>query len=319
MHGIGANSRWGDPETAHELWLATQSAYNRYQNASSALDALMAMSSDVAASERNLHVEAAAGIQRTAFENYIEARLQLGEFMLSTESTDDVPEADVTGEDGHQAPTESKISGRILRATVAALLCLTALGLRDLARERGHSRDLENAREEVSAALNQAQSEVQDLAHQVEALKAAELAVPPSARAAVARVRTDHGRLNQTAARLTQSGRPISRNHKELQKSGWYREFTLTPGKHSERIGPMGLTLVRVDPRHQAFDLSIAVDNLVPQKKRMTIYEPVWFDWSGRPGAVEVVVTRVNRDLVQGYLSTPKYSRLPGERRRSRV
>jgi hypothetical protein len=81
----------------------------------------------------------------------------------------------------------------------------------------------------------------------------------------------------------------------------------------------MGLTLVRVDSRHQAFDLSIAVDNLIPQKKRMTIDEPVWFDRSGRPGAVEVVVTRVNRDLVQGYLSIPKYSRIPGERRRSRV
>ena len=47
-------------------------------DASAALDALTAMSpAGVDSAERNLQIDAAAAVQRTAFEDYIEARLQL--------------------------------------------------------------------------------------------------------------------------------------------------------------------------------------------------------------------------------------------------
>jgi hypothetical protein len=58
---------------------------------------------------------------------------------------------------------------------------------------------------------------------------------------------------------------------------------------------------------HKFADLSITVDHLRPNRKRVNPYEPVWIDLSGRPKAVELVVYQINRDRVRGYLNEPKY------------
>jgi hypothetical protein len=106
----------------------------------------------------------------------------------------------------------------------------------------------------------------------------------------------------------------VARSHEEvvqLQKRGErnYHEFTFTPSKHAERIGGIALSVANVDPQRKSFDVSITVDNRTLNKKRVSLYEPVWFDLSGRPKAVELVVNQINWDRLQGYLSEPKSPR----------
>jgi hypothetical protein len=185
--------------------------------------------------------------------------------------------------------------------------------------ERRQSPDLEAARDAANLALNQTQKQVQALARQVEELKAKDQDMARSASAA-ALMKTNGVRSGQTATpSLASGGRSIARNHQELvhlqkRSERHYREFTLTPWKHSERIGPIGLTVLQVDPEHKFLDLSITVDNLTPKRKRVNLYEPVWIDWNGRPRAVELVFNRIDRDRMQGYLSEPKYRRIAGRR-----
>jgi hypothetical protein len=98
----------------------------------------------------------------------------------------------------------------------------------------------------------------------------------------------------------------------QLQKRGdrTYREFTLSPWQRSERIGPIGLTVLSVDQQRKSFDLAISVGNLESTKRRVGLYEPVWIDLHGHPKAVEVVINGLEGNRVEGYLSEPKYPRL---------
>jgi hypothetical protein len=306
------------PGGEHDLWLSMKSAHNRYQDASAALDALTAMSpAGVDSAERNLQIESAAAGQRAAFEDYIEARLQLSEFMVSklqpTESGESQEVGEGSGSGSGSGPRVSRIA---ILAVVAAFLFPTAFGLGFLAHERKRTRDLEAARDEANAELTQIRKQIQGLAGRMEALKAANQSVS----AAVAGMRASRVRAVKVPARAPvrttlPSGGRVARNHQEvvqLEKKGerTYREFTLTPSKQSERVGPIGLKVLRVDPQRKSFELSIAVDNLAPNKKRINLYESVWIDLRGRPKAVELVVNRIDRDRVQGYVSEPKYPRM---------
>ena len=301
------------PGGEHDLWLSMKSAHNRYKDASASLDALTAMSpAGVDSAERNLQIEAAAAEQRTSFEDYIEARLQLSEFMLSRLSPQ--PEEAEEPQAPDPRPGGGSRGGLLVSriavlAVVAAFLFPTAFGLGFLAHERRRTRDLEAARDEANQELKQMRTQIEGLAGRMEALKAATRSVS----AAVAGIRASRVRAVKVPARApAPSGGRVARNHQELvqlEKRGerTYREFTLTPSKQSERIGPVGLTVLKVDPQRKSFELFIAVDNLAPNRKRVNLYESVWIDLKGRPRAVELVVNRIDRDRVQGYVSEPKY------------
>lgn len=309
MPRIDATTGWDDPGRDHELWLAMQAAHSRYKNASAALNALAAMSLDSVVSERDLHIEAAAGVERNAFENYIEARLQLSEWLLSKKNERPM-EAGIPEEAGQRQGSGSRISGRVLVTVMAALLFSTAFGLGYLLHVRRQKPDLDATRDEAVSALHQTPKQVETPVRPMQPLKAIN---QPRARSASATTRLTKTIRGQFAApSLTSGGRSIARNHQELvqlQKhtERHYREFTLRLWKRSERIGPISLTVLKVNPERKFFDLSISVDNLTPKRRRVNLYEPVWIDWNGRPRALELVVNRMDRYQLQGYLSEPKY------------
>lgn len=313
-----------DPGGEHHLWLAMQAAHKVYKQASATLDALTAMSPRTHSVERDLQIEVAAAEQRTSFENYIEARLQLSEFLLSKQMP-----VDPAVSQGHsQASTPDPARRLVVLGVVAAFLLPSAFGVGFLAHERQRTSQLNAEHIETLAALNQTRALAQDLARRVEALKAANQAATHRVTASPPHSRTTRTRPVQNAALKTKAGAPkvqtataakVARSHQELvqlEKRGdrIYHEFTLTPAKHSERVGPIGLSVGNVDPQHKSFDLSITVDSRTLNKKKVSLYEPVWVDVSGRSKAVEVVVNQINWEHLQGYLSEPKYPRTAWQR-----
>jgi hypothetical protein len=215
MPRSGTNSV-DDRETIHELWLATQAAHNHYKSASAALDELRTIKSwDVVTSDRKPDVDLMVGIERTAFENYIEARLQLSESLLSRRE----------GEPGHEAGSRSRNSGKALLAVIAALLCLMAFELQDLSQVRRQRRDLERGRDTAITALTQKQEQVETLAHQLEALKASNLAKAAATQVRISRPRSsraDLRRLNPNRGRIARKRQELAPLHKQGKR--YYRE-----------------------------------------------------------------------------------------------
>lgn len=130
----------------------------------------------------------------------------------------------------------------------------------------------------------------------------------------VAKNRTDlEGSLNSTRDDLNGS---IARTHEELvvlQKRGErnYFEFDLSKAKQFQRFGPLTLSLRRTDTKHMNYDLMMVVDDNQLSKKHVNLYEPIWIHTESEGQPVQVVVNKISKNFVHGYISAPKYK--PGE------
>ena len=133
---------------------------------------------------------------------------------------------------------------------------------------------------------------------------------------AVAKNRADlEGSINSTRDELNGS---IAKTHDELvalEKRGErnYFEFDLTKSKEFQRVGPMSLSLRKTDTKHKSYDLTMLVDDNELTKKKVNLYEPVWIHLENGGQPVQVVVNRIDKNGVHGYVSAPKYrtSELP--------
>jgi hypothetical protein len=126
----------------------------------------------------------------------------------------------------------------------------------------------------------------------------------------VARNRADlEGNLNSTRDELNGS---IARTHEELvalAKRGErsYFEFDLTKSKQFQRVGPLTLSLRHADTKHKNYDVQMIVDDNQLTKKHVNLYEPIWIHTENESQPVQVVVNRVEKNLIHGYVSAPKY------------
>lgn len=104
----------------------------------------------------------------------------------------------------------------------------------------------------------------------------------------------------------------IAKTHEELvalEKKGErsYFEFELNKSKQFQRFGPVTLSLRKADTKHKNYDLAMIVDDNELNKKKVNLYEPIWIHTESDSQPVQVVVNRISKDLVHGYVSAPKY------------
>jgi outer membrane murein-binding lipoprotein Lpp len=119
------------------------------------------------------------------------------------------------------------------------------------------------------------------------------------------------GSLASTRDELSGS---IGRTHEDvvaLQKRGErnYYEFQLTKSKEFRRIGPLSISLRKVNTKRKSYDLAMFVDDNQMQKKSVNLYEPVWINLEDRPQPVQLVVNQIGKDQIQGYISESKYKK----------
>ncbi|MGH9743205.1 MAG: hypothetical protein ACRD51_12750 [Candidatus Acidiferrum sp.] len=115
--------------------------------------------------------------------------------------------------------------------------------------------------------------------------------------------------LNSTRDNLNGS---IAKNHDQLvalEKRGErsYFEFDLSKAKAFERVGPVSLSLRKADIKHKHYNLAMMVDDNELQKKNVNIYEPIWIDSENGSESVQIVVNKISKDHIHGYISAPKY------------
>jgi septal ring factor EnvC (AmiA/AmiB activator) len=149
----------------------------------------------------------------------------------------------------------------------------------------------------------------------------------------VAGVRTDVGgvktglsqtqtELQQTEAQMKQmqgdlgieSGL-IATNNQELealkhQGDRTYYAFTLRK-KKKEAVGTIALELRKADAKHNRYTLWVFSDDKRIEKKNRSLDEPVQFYTGSTPMLFEIVVNKIGRNAVSGYLSTPRNAPRP--------
>jgi uncharacterized coiled-coil protein SlyX len=126
----------------------------------------------------------------------------------------------------------------------------------------------------------------------------------------VAKNRADlEGNISSTRDELNGS---IAKTHEELvvlEKRGErsYTEFDLMKAKQFQRIGPITLSLRKADTKHKNYDIEMIVDDNQMGKKKVNLYEPIWIHTENESQPVQIVVNRIEKNLIHGYVSAPKY------------
>ncbi|MDE3109988.1 MAG: hypothetical protein KGL02_08610 [Acidobacteriota bacterium] len=127
----------------------------------------------------------------------------------------------------------------------------------------------------------------------------------------IAKTRSDlQASLDSTASGLNGS---IAKNHAELvalEKRGQrsFFEFDLSKEKQFSHAGPISLSLRHADTKHQRYNMMLLVDDNRLEKKNVDLYEPIWISSSDAPQPVEIVVNKITKNHIHGYVSAPKFS-----------
>ena len=121
------------------------------------------------------------------------------------------------------------------------------------------------------------------------------------------------GKLERATGDMGVMSGLIARNHddlEDLKRRGErnYYEFTVAKTKTAQRVGPVQISLNKVDQKKSKYTMTVYADDKSIEKRDKPAGEPVQFyvKGSSRMAPYEVVVFDVGKNQITGYLSTPK-------------
>ncbi|MGQ9633671.1 MAG: hypothetical protein ACUVXB_05440 [Bryobacteraceae bacterium] len=85
-----------------------------------------------------------------------------------------------------------------------------------------------------------------------------------------------------------------------------YYDFTLTKKQQWQRVGDVSIRLTKTDQKRNRYTILIVADDKQVEKKDKTVNEPVQFYTARARIPYEIVVNQVGKDVITGYLATPK-------------
>jgi uncharacterized protein (DUF2141 family) len=125
-------------------------------------------------------------------------------------------------------------------------------------------------------------------------------------------VRTD---LDSTREDLkmarSEMGTLIARNHDEidqLRRLGErdYIEFTIAGKNKPQKVGNLTVELKGVNEKRGQYSVAMTAEDRRLEKKNRAMNEPIFFYLSGTKIPEELVINKVGKDTVSGYVSIPK-------------
>lgn len=113
------------------------------------------------------------------------------------------------------------------------------------------------------------------------------------------------GDLGVTSGLVATNGRELEALKQLGQRN--YFEFNLGKTKAPQRVGDVMVMLKKVDQKRNKYWVDIIADDKRTEKKEKGVAEPVQF-YTTKGGRIpyELVVMNVGKDVITGYLSTPK-------------
>ena len=157
---------------------------------------------------------------------------------------------------------------------------------------------------EVKTSANTANAKIADVSTDVGGVKTQVSATQAELQKTIADLKSTRGDLG------VQSGL-IATNAQELQAlrrlgERNYIEIKLGKTKAPQRVGDITLKLKSTDTKKNKYTVEVNADDKLTEKKDKNINEPVQFYTSKAKQPYEIVINQVQKDMIVGYLSTPK-------------
>jgi chromosome segregation ATPase len=109
----------------------------------------------------------------------------------------------------------------------------------------------------------------------------------------------------------SEMGTLIARNHDEidqLRRLGErdYIEFTIVGKNKPQKVGNVTVELKGLNEKRNQFSAALTIEDKQFEKKNRAMNEPIFFYTSGTHIPEEIVVNKVGKNTISGYVSIPK-------------
>jgi hypothetical protein len=114
----------------------------------------------------------------------------------------------------------------------------------------------------------------------------------------------------------SEMGTLIARNHDEidvLRRQGErdYTEFTINAKNQPQKVGNVTVELKGVNEKKNRANILLVVEDKKIEEKNSNMNQPVFFYISGTHQPQELVINKIGKNTISGYLSTPKMNSQP--------
>jgi hypothetical protein len=259
-----------------------QEAYRKYRQASALVHRLADdLSDDVPSLENAVRFQAATHDQRTAFEGYIEARLQFLEFWCDSNNL-------------AAGPGRLK-SKRLLCAAGAILVGLSALNILFLSSARRQVAELNTARQDLKESIRESRQSLP-------AVSSLAASNPDTSKTYSASA--NHAPRTSNRSRPVSAVRPRPIAHLVRDSGYVYSEFSVAVSPRFTQIGTMRISVRSVDWRAQRVNLCVASGTATFCQNGVNPNEWLAIHLGAPRRSLELLITRVGSSRVQGYFRT---------------
>ena len=120
----------------------------------------------------------------------------------------------------------------------------------------------------------------------------------------IANLKATQGDLGVQSGLIATNGKELAAL-KQLGERN-YVEFKLGKTKAPQKVGDVAVFLKKTDPKKNRYTIDVIADDKTVEKRDKTINEPVQFLLSRASQPYELVVNEVRKDMIVGYVASPK-------------
>src|SRR5579884_4321221 len=157
---------------------------------------------------------------------------------------------------------------------------------------------------EVKQSADTANSKVAEVGSEVTTVKGDVASTRSELEKTIADLKRTSGDLNVQSGLIATNAKELAAL-RELGERNYY-EFKISKSKQPQKVGDVLIALKKTDPKKNRYSLVITADDKTVPKENKTINEPLQFYTSKARQPYEIVVNDVKKNLIVGYLSTPK-------------
>jgi DNA repair exonuclease SbcCD ATPase subunit len=204
------------------------------------------------------------------------------------------------------------VAGKVKEETMKSVEDLATRVNVSESRLKQHQETDERVNNEITSlkqATNSAQSNISDVSTEVKQVRTEIASTQGQLERTIADLKRVPGDMGVLSGLIATNAREIDAL-KQLGDRN-YIEFTLYKGKEPVKLGDVSVLLKKADVKASLYTLELRVDDRKIEKKDRSANEPLQFYVGASRQPHELVVNEVGKDLIVGYLATPK---APGAR-----
>jgi hypothetical protein len=156
----------------------------------------------------------------------------------------------------------------------------------------------------VKEATNSANAKIADVNGEVSNVKTQVASTKSELDKTIGDLKKVTGDLGITSGYVATNGKELDMLKRLGERN--YFEFKLAKTKAPQRVGDVTLLLKKADPKKNRFTFELNADDKLVEKRDRTVNEPIQFLTSKAKQPYEIVVNEVRKDMIVGYLATPK-------------